>query len=337
MENEFQELLNFCIIFIFLNLFLIVFNQKLSKYLNIYDKPDTIRKFHHGKPSIIGGVYLFINLIFFFLTSKIDYFSNIDFFFINSTFIIGLILIFTVGIFDDKYNLKPELKLFLLTISVLIFLTLNQKFIVENINFESFKSNIQIQNFSLFFTVLCILLFMNSFNMMDGINLLAGVYSIIFLLYVLFFINFNHIILIIIIFLIFYLYLNNKNLIFFGDSGSLLLSFLISVIIIFNHNIGNIFAEEIFILMLLPGLDMFRLFLNRAFNKKNPFSSDRNHLHHLLLNKFGKYKTIIFYNLFYIVSLILYNFFRNKITLITLIIISYLIIIYFLTSLKKQK
>ena len=42
--------------------------------------------------------------------------------------------------------------------------------------------------------------------------------------------------------------------------------------------------------MMVPGVDMFRLFLMRILSKKNPFSPDRNHIHHLLLNKIFKYK-----------------------------------------------
>ena len=36
---------------------------------------------------------------------------------------------------------------------------------------------------------------------------------------------------------------------------------------------------------MLPGLDMFRVFIERIFKNKNPFLADRNHLHYLLLDK----------------------------------------------------
>ena len=51
--------------------------------------------------------------------------------------------------------------------------------------------------------------------------------------------------------------------------------------------------------MLIPGIDMFRLFILILKNKKNPFSPDRNHIHHLLQNNLGYKKamlTIITYN-----------------------------------------
>ncbi len=337
MENEIQQLLNFSILFIGINSVLLIFNHKLVKIVNIYDKPDKKRKFHHGKPSIIGGIYLFLNLILFFLLAKINYFSNINFFLFNDlTFLISLVLIFLIGIFDDKYVLKANSKLSLLCVSIFISVITNSNFLVENINFITFDRNIHLHDYSYFFTLLCILLFMNSFNMMDGTNSLAGSYSLIFLLYFLVFINFSSLILVLVIFLIFYLYLNSRNLIFFGDSGSLLLSFLIAVMIIHNHNLGNILAEEIFILMLIPGLDMLRLFITRILNKKNPFRGDRNHLHHLLLNKFNNSKTVLFYNCFFIINLILYNSFNNKIILIITLIIVYWIIIYSLINLKKK-
>ena len=48
--------------------------------------------------------------------------------------------------------------------------------------------------------------------------------------------------------------------------------------------------------MLIPGIDMIRLFSERIKNNKNPFSNDRLHLHHLLLKKW-LFKTIFIINL----------------------------------------
>ena len=45
--------------------------------------------------------------------------------------------------------------------------------------------------------------------------------------------------------------------------------------------------------MIVPGLDLIRLFVIRIINKKNPLSSDRNHLHHLLIKNYTFNKTLI--------------------------------------------
>ena len=57
---------------------------------------------------------------------------------------------------------------------------------------------------------------------------------------------------------------------FLGDSGSILLGFIFSYLIIrlYNQNVIY-FADNIFLLMLIPGLDMFRLFAERLIFKKS--------------------------------------------------------------------
>ena len=89
--------------------------------------------------------------------------------------------------------------------------------------------------------------------------------------------------------LILFLFYNSLNKIFLGDSGTQVLAFVISYVLIKSYNLNQSFTlEEIFVILSLPGLDMFRLFLLRVFNGKNPFSPDRNHIHHLIEKKFKK-------------------------------------------------
>ena len=47
-------------------------------------------------------------------------------------------------------------------------------------------------------------------------------------------------------------------------------------------------AEKIFLIFIVPGLDMFRVFIERFINNKHPFSPDTNHLHHLMCNVFNE-------------------------------------------------
>jgi UDP-GlcNAc:undecaprenyl-phosphate GlcNAc-1-phosphate transferase len=85
----------------------------------------------------------------------------------------------------------------------------------------------------------------------------------------------------------FFLFLNFKKKVFLGDSGANLLSGLIAILFIKNFNINYLFkSDEILMIMLLPGLEIIRLFYLRILNKKNPFKADRNHLHYLILDKF---------------------------------------------------
>ena len=103
-----------------------------------------------------------------------------DVFFFYDQFLFVSILIFLIGMYDDKYELKANLKLIFLCISIITFININSDLIIESVNFYTFNKTINLSSYSNFFTILCVLLFMNAFNMMDGTNLLAGTYTLIF-------------------------------------------------------------------------------------------------------------------------------------------------------------
>ena len=169
--------------------------------------------------------------------------------------------------------------------------------------------------------------------MFDGINLQSGLYSI-YIFIIFFYFSENFLFLIILIPLVAFLYFNFKNKIFLGNSGSYLIGFLISYFTIkmFN-NFNNIFSDEIFLLMLMPGFDMLRLFIFRLLNKKNPFVSDNNHFHHLLYSNYNFTYAIII-NLFLSVMPFILGFFVPS-----YIAFLFFLIIYFsfLTFLKNNE
>ena len=137
-----------------------------------------------------------------------------------------------------------------------------------------------------------------------------------------------------IITLLFNLYLNKYQKIFLGDGGVYLISFLISCLIIFNYNKNILIAEQIFIILLIPFLDFSRLFFERLM-AKNPMKGDLGHIHHLIIKNLGLSKTLIIVNLLYLSPSILYYFFDQNFEFISgFSILSYFLIIFFL-SLKK--
>jgi len=150
-----------------------------------------------------------------------------------------------------------------------------------------------------------------------------------------YFSNLDLILLILIMSLITFLYLNYKSIIFLGDSGTYLLGFIISYLIIYTAKIDSYYllsADKIFIIMLLPGLELIRLFIIRLRNKKHPFSSDRNHVHHIIENRLGYNKTIIYLITFSALSNLLMILFSNN-----LILIIFLFSIIYLISVKHYE
>ena len=85
--------------------------------------------------------------------------------------------------------------------------------------------------------------------------------------------------------------------------------------------------------MILPGIDMLRVFIKRILNKKSPFAADKNHIHHILLKTFS-HKISLSIILFLSFSPIFaYEIFKVNF----FIIITIFFIIYFWLINKKMK
>jgi UDP-GlcNAc:undecaprenyl-phosphate GlcNAc-1-phosphate transferase len=287
----------FFLVVIILNFIFYLLSDKIAKVLKLYDNPDKIRKIHTNKTSLLGGLIFLINifgyLIYEVIVNKSVIFETFAFQKNLSTFIFicSLILLFVIGIVDDKFKLSAKLRLALLTIIISINLLVNPELNISLIKL-SFMSPFSIGDLSFFWTLLCFLLFINAFNFFDGLNLQSAglIYSIcIFFLYKNIFFNFF-----IVIFIAntIFLYLNYQSKIFLGNSGSFSLPFLFGALFISSYNnIPSVMADEIVVLMIIPGWDLIRLFFLRIMHKKNPMSADNNHIHHYLIKKFSQTKS----------------------------------------------
>ena len=184
--------------------------------------------------------------------------------------------------------------------------------------------------------ILCITLYLCAFNMFDGINLQSTIYA--FFLFLLFLAKgiFMEISLVLMISLLFFAYLNYKNRCFMGDNGTLLISFILSYFFVKAANVYKVFlADEIFLLMLIPGLDLIRLALTRVLSHKHPFKGDRNHIHHILLKKIGFPKTLLLL-LLIIVPNILSFIYGGTLYFIIIVTFIYCCLIIFFNSYKKK-
>ena len=333
--------MNYNLIFITvsLNLLIIFFYKSIINFFNIYDKNDGIRKLQKIPVPIIGGLIVLLNILIILICNfflKLNFIDNN--FFINNrdtfSFFLGLLLFYLFGLYDDRFNLNANIKLLVTSILVIFFISIDANLLVSNLKFSFLSNIIELKNFSYFFTILSFLLFFNALNMFDGINMQVAAYSLlIFLIFVVkgVFINIS---IVITISLFFFLILNSKNKAYLGDGGVYLLSYVISYIFIKSYNKNLFMADEIFFIMFLPGLDMFRVFLIRLFKGQNPFKPDRNHFHHLLLDYFSSRNVfrIIFASTFLIIFL---YYFINPIILFFSVIALYLGSLFFIKMLRK--
>ena len=326
------------LIFIIVNILLVANFKKIKFFQHILDIPDKKRKFHQKKTPLAGGIILIINiLIYFIFVNFDDQYLLIEIFYINKleffVFICASFIIFLIGLFDDKYNLSPNYKFLLLSIVILIVLALDDNLIISTIKFSFFDKTINLNQYSIFFTCFCFLVFLNAFNMFDGINLQASFYSIVILSSItIFYIN-SLFVNILLIFLICYSFLNYQNKSFLGDNGSLLIAFIIGYIFIKLYNIEKIiYVDEVFIFMMIPGIDLIRLVFKRVLNRQNPLRGDRDHLHHLVSAKFLLVKSTMIIQFLIIAPLLLMYLGVNKFFIIIVTIVCYISLLY---KLKK--
>ena len=324
------------IILTLVNIFIFINVDKLNNLINIYDNPNQKRKIHQKKISKTGGWIIFFNLSVIYLIYFLIPQNDISLIYSNTNYIsfyLGCFLFFLLGLIDDIYDLKPNIKLLSALLIVILILNFDNNLVISDLKFSFVDNKISTSSFGVVFTTFCILLFINAFNMFDGINLQSILYSVILILGNLVFSNSLNFIIFLFPLIFVLIILNYKNKIFLGDNGSLLLGFIFSYLFIFNYNKSFIFdADIIFIFMMLPGLELLRLAITRISKKRNPFSADNLHIHHLLLRKYS-YRTTLFSNLTLIIIPILIVSYTdlNSLYIISLFIIFYIALILKLT------
>ena len=335
----------FYLISIILNLIIFFNLKKISQFINIFDIPDKKLKTHRIKTPLLGGTILLINIIV--LTIYQLTFSREFLFLEEGLFKIRdivsiLFLVFSfyfLGLYDDKHNLQPLKKLFFSIIFVLISVTLNKELLISNFSLSFYESRIFLENFSIIFTIFCFIILMNSLNFYDGINGQSCFYLLIVFLYLLISSKRYEFYTFIIAILIFLLILNLMHRLFLGDNGIYVFSIILSVALIYEHNNYKniVYADEIFLLLLLPGLDLLRLTITRLFKNKNPFYGDKNHIHHLLLKKFSLLNTNLILIVLGIFPIIFFNLFKFNFFLVFIIFFSIYILLIQSLNLHDKK
>ena len=321
----------------FISFSIIFFAEKIARTLKIIDYPDNIRKTHDRPTAQLGGIILFCYIIpahfieFFFFknTYGLMYFSI--------TLIIYLVF-FLVGLRDDQKSMSPTTKIWILLTTLFITLPTFQTLIIDKIAFKNLSYVINLHGASIYFTIFAIFALYNALNFADGSNGIAGSLGIFWILFLIIksnnFSNFYY--QAILFSLLIFLYFNVKKKLFLGNSGSGLLSSIIALLLIKEYKSNNIFCDEIFLILFLPGIDMIRITFQRISEGLSPFSADKQHFHHYLEKKNFIKKEFVFliYITLSILPILVYTYFSKNFYLVSVVSIITYFVIFFL--LKKK-
>ena len=273
------------IINILLNSILIYFFTKFCYKIKFVDRPMG-RKSHSSPTAYSGGMYFFsallISIYLYEFEDKINY------------ILISSFIIFFTGLVDDRIDLNSYLRIIIQFCSS--YLLVSGGISIEELSIVNLY-DVHLGSFAPLFTVLCVTLFVNASNFIDGIDGLAISVFMISIIFV--FINiFNNnsnltpqqwsiflsLLLIAIPFLIFNISKLNKS--FLGNSGSYLIGFILASIIIYYHTPfnRNIFTYQVIWCLAYQVYDFMHVSIKRISQLKSPFNADREHFHHLLLD-----------------------------------------------------
>jgi UDP-N-acetylmuramyl pentapeptide phosphotransferase/UDP-N-acetylglucosamine-1-phosphate transferase len=272
--------------------FLLPLIIRIAHNNKLYDIPDE-RKIHSHEVSSLGGIAIFSGLILsLLLVSDGDYTLETQY------YITSFFVIFLLGVTDDIFCLQTWKKI-LGQLFVTAMLTFKGGLLITSLHgFLGINELTHTESIcTSFFTIL---LLINSFNLIDGIDGLAGSLGFIACIFfgTFFFIN-NNFSYAVLSFsmcgalLGFLMYNFPPAKIFMGDSGSTLIGLMCAILSIkfientaIQADLGNRAVPAIaFGFLIIPLMDVLRVFALRIAKKQSPLVPDRNHLHHLLQNK----------------------------------------------------
>jgi UDP-GlcNAc:undecaprenyl-phosphate GlcNAc-1-phosphate transferase len=272
----------------------------VAEMKKLFDMPDA-RKIHLVAITPLGGIGIFAGFVFgCLLTVNFKYASEFQY------FIAASMVIFFLGLKDDILVLSPIKKFIGQVLAAFLIIYYGR---IQIRSMHGFFGIHELpEMFSLLISYFSVIVIINSFNLIDGVDGLAGslglmssaLFGIYFMsvgmepYYVLAFSLCGSLI----AFLIFNF---QPAKIFMGDTGSLLIGVVNAILVMEFIDPGNGPASVNpiqsspaigFTILMIPLLDTLRVFAIRIFKRRSPFSPDRNHIHHLLLDRGLSHRTI---------------------------------------------
>lgn len=265
---------------------------KVAELKNLTDTPDALRKLHKRSVPTIGGIIIYAGTLFSYaLWLPTDDAS--DFKYIVTT----TLLMFFVGVKDDIIGTAPMKKLAAHILCALVIV------LMANIRIQSLHGIFGLYEIpywaSIFLSLFTMIVIINAFNLIDGVDgLAAGIGFIAAMAFGTWFLLLKDLVMSCMSFalagsLIAFLYYNfSPAKIFMGDSGSLTIGLMMSILAIkliefdrvtMIYPLTQLTKPVIAIAFLIyPLVDTMRIFIYRMLNGLSPFHADRNHIHHRL-------------------------------------------------------
>ncbi len=269
----------------------------ISKPVGLLDYPDA-RKRHAFATPLVGGLSIFVGMVAgWFWLGLMQRFDNI---------VLGTACVLVVlGAIDDRYDLRVSLRVAVQVAAILIVIAATGVYVHSLGTLDG--HDLTLGWLGIPFTVVAVIGLINAFNLMDGIDGLAGCLALV---------SAGAIVLlsdssapsdlaVIVLLLAAALYpylasnlglLGRKAKVFLGDSGSVVLGYIIAwtLIALSQSTPRRITPGLVLWCVALPVMDTLTVMFRRLKRGVSPFTPDRTHVHHLLMNAgMGPRRTLI--------------------------------------------
>ncbi len=281
------------------------FVLRVAKKYNMVVRPNK-RTSHNGNIPNIGGLNIFVSLLLVFVVLLVFGQMKVSLF-------VGFCLIFVIGFIDDRLVLSAYSKIVGETLCAFFLIYF------ADIRITSLYGVFGVYELqpmvSYIFSYMCYMFIINALNLIDGVDGLASGLSILYcsffgVWFVLLDMPYHSIICFAIVgtltvFFLYNVFGRSKRKIFMGDSGALILGYMLSFIIftfleINKTPINNTLLYfpyapvTVIAIIFIPIFDVFRVTITRLKKGKSIFEADRNHIHHLLLGLGLSHKQVTF-------------------------------------------
>jgi UDP-GlcNAc:undecaprenyl-phosphate GlcNAc-1-phosphate transferase len=285
-----------------------------SEKLRLLDEAG-IRASHKGSVPIFGGIAIFTGIIF-----SLLFWADIE----NIQYLlVSILIVFFVGVIDDLLELSPLKKLVGQVMATLIIIFLGD-LQIDNMHGVLGVYDLPIWLGTLF-TIFVVVVITNGFNLIDGVDgLAAGIGVISSFSFGVIALLMDQSDMAIVAFtlmgslLAFLKYNFYPAKIFMGDTGSLVVGMILSILAINIIRYGLV-TETIklpnkgpllsIVILAIPLFDSLRVFVARIIKRRNPLSAGRGHIHHALLSLGLGHKKTSFILYLFTISMIVFSYF----------------------------
>lgn len=320
----------------------------VAKTKGLMDEPDS-RSMHSDRTPTLGGIGIFFSI--FVVMTIVGAFLNTK---ILLLVMGGLTILFFLGLKDDLTILSARKKFVGQLFAALLLIVFTDTRII------GFSTILDVDVLpywvSIGFTLFVYILIINAYNLIDGVDGLAGTIALsVSAIFVYLFVNANDLSLATIAMalcgaLIAFLRLNfsKNNKIFMGDTGSMIVGFLLAFFVISFINMAQSSPDSeyyrdapalAFALLFYPLIDTLRIFFIRiVIHRVSPFKADKNHIHHKFIQSGYSHlmTTILIVSINFVIVCIAFNMLDFELNTQIICLILYGSVLYLLPFLFKK-